>query len=368
MDRVPRKVSVFVLCCALMVAAGISPPAVVGMLVAVSLSALFELPTLSQRVRIFGLVLYCVLAVFIPSYILFLPLIAGDLFSLRSLWLRFFWLIPLSVVFLEPQRIAQETLSLSGAAVLLLLSCTLTWRETRISIEREALRVERDILAQQSYNLALRNRDLEERQELELRLATLNERSRIAREIHDNVGHLLTRSVLQVKALGVIHAQDEMLARELEEVGDTLDTAFETVRTSVHDLHEESHSFETQLHALKLANEGIEVCVEYRAKGLPTSVAHSFIAIAREALSNTERHSDATQVRILVVEFSNIYQLMVHDNGRKSPVQGSAKPRSGIGLSSMEERTRALGGIFRTSYENGFKVFVSVPKEEGQSS
>ncbi len=60
--------------------------------------------------------------------------------------------------------------------------------------------------------------------------AVLAERARIAREIHDNVGHLLTRSVLQMEALAVTHEDDPALAKELAAVGATLHEALGTVR------------------------------------------------------------------------------------------------------------------------------------------
>lgn len=72
-----------------------------------------------------------------------------------------------------------------------------------------------------------------------MRLATLNERNRIAREIHDNVGHLLSRSLLQVGALQVVN-RDETVRQGLDTMRDTLSGAMDSIRRSVHDLHDES--------------------------------------------------------------------------------------------------------------------------------
>ena len=73
----------------------------------------------------------------------------------------------------------------------------------------------RDAVQEDRLALAERTRDLAERQDLEVSCAVLAERARIAREIHDNVGHLLTRSVLQMEALAVTHEDDPALAKEL---------------------------------------------------------------------------------------------------------------------------------------------------------
>lgn len=70
-------------------------------------------------------------------------------------------------------------------------------------------------------------------------LQTLRERNRIAREIHDNVGHMLSRSILQMGALITIH-KEEPLHGQLAGVGETLNQAMNSIRESVHDLHDES--------------------------------------------------------------------------------------------------------------------------------
>jgi len=347
-----------------MVLTGVNTPAIIGMLAAISLTALFELPKLPRWAQLATPLLYCLITLAVPGFVLFLPLAAGDLFRLRPTWLRAAWAVPLLVLFLMPGLLTLEPFFLIATLCFCLLSCLLSWRTERILQQQEAAHIERDRLAQASYSLEMRNRDLLERQELELELATLGERSRIAREIHDNVGHLLTRSILQTKALAVVHKDDEKLTGELKQVSDTLDTAFQTVRLSVHNLYEESSSLRSQLEALTLREKGIDIALEYRAQDIPPKVATSILAIAREALSNTQRHSDATKVQISVVEFPALYQLIVCDNGSRDPGPLDGMRVEGLGLMSMEERTRALGGIFRTSYDRGFKVLASIPKGE----
>ena len=62
--------------------------------------------------------------------------------------------------------------------------------------------------------------------------ATLKERNRISREIHDNVGHMLSRSILMTGAIRTV-SQDRALDRSLEELEDTLHTAMTSIRRSV---------------------------------------------------------------------------------------------------------------------------------------
>ena len=69
-------------------------------------------------------------------------------------------------------------------------------------------------------------------------MATLKERNRIAREIHDNVGHMLSRAILQMGALSTVY-EEEPLHGQLLKVNDTLNLAMNNIRESVHDLHDD---------------------------------------------------------------------------------------------------------------------------------
>jgi signal transduction histidine kinase len=88
-------------------------------------------------------------------------------------------------------------------------------------------------------------------------------------------------------------------------------------------------------------------------------VAQCFWAVAQEAVANTLRHSDATRLEISVIAHPGLYQLVAQDNGTRAPARQDGR---GIGLLTMEERAKALGGAFRTSFEGGFRVFASAPR------
>ena len=77
-----------------------------------------------------------------------------------------------------------------------------------------------------------------QKSDYEIYLATLKERNRIARK-YDNVGHMLTRSILQLGALSVIN-KDESVGEAINDLSGTLNTAMTSIRSSVHDLHDDS--------------------------------------------------------------------------------------------------------------------------------
>ena len=241
----------------------------------------------------------------------------------------------------------------------------MAWRTSRMACERARYRRLRDDQQEASLALAQKNRDLLAAQDYEVRLATLTERGRIAREIHDNVGHLLTRSIMQVEALQVVHADDEQVRDELEAVGETLHEAMGTVRASVHDLHDDAFDLRAQLQRAIAACGLPDVRLTFDARDVPLPVAYGLLSVVREALSNVAKHSDATRVDVSVIEYPALYQLVVQDNGTTAAGSGDASASSrGIGLHTMEERIGALGGRLRAEHRKGFRVFASIPKKQ----
>lgn len=243
-------------------------------------------------------------------------------------------------------------------------------RAARLEAEVRARRRVRDELTATELSLARRNRELTEARDHEVALATLAERARIAREIHDNVGHLLTRGVVQVEALRVV-GEGTPVAGGLAGVSDTLREALDEVRASVHDLRDDSCDLSVQARAAAeraCAGTGVEVSCRVEAGEAPREVAACLLAVEREALSNALRHArDLTRVTVELVEHPALWRLTVTDDGA-APSGGEREEAPGagrgMGLVSMEERVRALGGAFRAGRgpRGGWQVFASVPR------
>ncbi|MBO5071184.1 MAG: sensor histidine kinase [Roseburia sp.] len=211
-------------------------------------------------------------------------------------------------------------------------------------------------------NLALRekNKSLMEKQDYEIYLATLKERNRIAREIHDNVGHMLSRSILQVGALCTVY-KEEPLHGQMDSINETLNLAMNSIRESVHDLHDDSIDLKQAiLEATGAMAEKYRIHVDYdMSAGVPRNVKYCFITTVKEAMSNVVKHSDADRVEIILREHPGFYQLSIEDNGTIQP----ASEGDGIGLSNMKERVEALQGTIRVGFEEGFRIFISIRKK-----
>lgn len=209
--------------------------------------------------------------------------------------------------------------------------------------------------------LSEKNKTLLEKQDYEIYAATLKERNRIAREIHDNVGHILSRSILMVGAAKAVN-QDTGLTPLLENIDHSLNSAMDSIRSSVHDLHDESVNLEEVIRSLIRDFSFCPAELEYdMGPEVPRDIKYCFISITREGLTNIMKHSSASRVRVVVREHPALYQLFIKDNGDTAKLS-STIPDSGIGIKNMRERVGALGGTLQITTENGFKIFISVPK------
>ncbi|MCI9442043.1 MAG: sensor histidine kinase [Ruminococcus sp.] len=213
--------------------------------------------------------------------------------------------------------------------------------------------------------LTEKNRVLLEKQDYEIYTATLRERNRIAREIHDNVGHLLSRSILLLGAARTVNQQDSMHPL-LEHLDTTLNSAMDSIRNSVHDLHDDSVDLEESIKSLIAEFSFCPVILQYdMGRTVLREVKYCFISVTKEALSNVIRHSNANQVQITMREHPALYQLYIKDNGTLCDA-GFDKEQSGhggIGLSNMSERVHALNGTLQITSEAGFQIFIIIPKE-----
>ncbi|HHW30601.1 MAG TPA: two-component sensor histidine kinase [Clostridiaceae bacterium] len=210
-----------------------------------------------------------------------------------------------------------------------------------------------------SIRLKKQNRDLIEKQDNEIYLAAINERNRIAREIHDNVGHLLSSAILQSAALLTIN-KDEKVKEHLNTLNETLSQAMNSIRNSVHELYDESIDLNARIEELIRKFDFCELTYEYDISSNPgRSLKYAFISIVKEALSNIMKHSNATHVYITFREHPGFYQLIIKDNG----IVKRWSRDEGLGINNMIERVESFKGNINIKTENGFEIFISIPKE-----
>lgn len=241
-------------------------------------------------------------------------------------------------------------------------SCVLLYRSMQCEKLAEEYRKVRDDSMELNLKLKEKNQNLLKDQDYEIYAATLKERNRIAREIHDNVGHMLSRAILMVGAMKTV-SREKSLEEPLEQLEGTLHTAMTSVRESVHDLHDDSVNLKEVLLGLTRENTFCPVSLSYdMGYVIPREVKYSFIAIVKEALSNIAKHSKADRVDIVVREHPGLYQLIIEDDGCGLK-ESDGGEKSGIGIRNMQDRVAALGGRIQITAEKGFCIYITVPKE-----
>lgn len=239
------------------------------------------------------------------------------------------------------------------------LGCLLEYSTSSYEALEHEYRRTRDNDQELALLLEEKNKTLQEKQDYEIYAATLKERNRIAREIHDNVGHLLSRSILMTGALKAMNKQ-ENLDGSLKDLDHSLNHAMDSIRNSVHDLHDEAVNLQEVLESLVSEFQFCDIEFRYDiSQKVPSNIKYSFISIVKEALANVMKHSNATKVQLLVREHPALYQLSISDNGTSYVTRSS----SGIGLVNMKDRINALGGNIQFTNDNGFHIFITIPKE-----
>lgn len=294
-----------------------------------------------------------IFSVFLPGLFFFFPAFLYPVYVKRRTPLVFFALLPMfTSSYLQKHPLCAALLS-----SLATLSVLLADREqTRKALTSDLIHL-RDADKEEQLSLKQQTRFLEETQNANIKIATLQERTRIAREIHDNVGHLLSRSLLQVGAMLTVSKDDENLLLLKE----SLDDAMNGIRSSVHDLRDESLDLEVSVSELLKEFRGYKTDFEFDcSKGLPTSIVYCFLSIVKEALANITKHSNGDAIHINIKEYSAMYRLTIADNGIGASVP---EVSSGMGLENMQTRVTALHGTVRFFVQDGFHIFVSVPKD-----
>lgn len=321
-------------------------------LISIFLSAIISYKS-TNKVLIFVFISFLFLCILNSSFIYFIPLICYDYFQYKIRWL---WLILILPILINSSLVSSLSIFLIISYVL--IGYILNHRTKSFENIKKNYYYISDTTKELSMQFEMKNRELLEKQDYEVNLATLKERNRIARDIHDNVGHLLSRCILQTGALLATN-KDENTKVNLTLIKDTLSEAMDSIRNSVHDLHEDAVNLEVEIQQLVDNFNFCDIKLDYDIESKPAKkIKYSFITITKEALANIIKHSNASEVLIYLREHPSLYQLVVHDNGTNIKYDAER----GIGIKNMKDRIYSLGGSFHISTDNGFKIFISVPK------
>ena len=194
--------------------------------------------------------------------------------------------------------------------------------------------------------------------------ATLQERNRLAREIHDSVGHYLTAQSIQLENTALFLTDNPTKAHtHLDKARYLGKEALNNIRTSVATLRNNSQPEISIAQLISDFKSRTDLQVSDRLNlpvSLPNEINMTLFRIIQEALTNVTKHSRATKIAIDLSSNQNRILLSIRDNGIGfDPEQNT----TGFGLQSMAERTSALKGKFtiQSQSDRGTEIKIAMP-------
>lgn len=205
-------------------------------------------------------------------------------------------------------------------------------------------------------------------------LAVAEERTRLAREIHDSLGHHLTVLSVQLQAAGKLVERDPARAvQEIENARNVVSVALRDVRQSVGALRDNSATELRPAQALPelVKNFGAATGIETKyhaenfsaADALAPAQAFTIYRAVQEGLTNAQKHGQPGHIDVTVENEKSLLRVVVRDDGAAQPQ--TETHGSGFGLMGLRERVQLLGGTLNAApcSDGGFELRVELPIE-----
>jgi signal transduction histidine kinase len=191
--------------------------------------------------------------------------------------------------------------------------------------------------------------------------AAMIERARIAREIHDSLGHSLTALDVQLELADRLYDCDHAKAYQALTIArqfsrrcfQDVRRSVQTMRQSEFDLHQALMALADQIHQLY----SLRVQLDVKLPSLPSRISHQLYCIAQEGLTNAQKHANATVVRLCAYTTNTDIWLELSDDGVGF---NPDKTPAGFGLQGMQERIQLLNGHLTIQSREGQGTHLSV--------
>ena len=218
-------------------------------------------------------------------------------------------------------------------------------------------------LAQKNEQLLIQARQLEA-------ATQTKERNRLAREIHDTLGHALTGIITGLDACMMLLDIDPAAAKaQLSVIADVARNGMKDVRRSINALRPDALEKTMLKDALvqmiteteKTTGAVISFDCDTGLNGFTQDEEDTIYRIVQESMTNSIRHGKATEIRIRIGREYNLLTISITDNGI-----GCQDVQKGFGLHHMQERLQLLGGQLSYHGENGFVIEAQIPIRWGE--
>lgn len=231
--------------------------------------------------------------------------------------------------------------------------------------EKEKILSLNEKLGKANSDLTEANRKLEEYARESEKTAETRERNRLAREIHDTLGHSLTGIITGIDAcVMLMDIAPEATKEQLKAIADVARQGVKDVRRSVKALRPDAlEALDLESALIRMIDEtkrstsvDIEYRIDTRLKGFNKDEEEAIYRIVQESITNAIRHGKATKIWVHIDREYYMLRLHLKDNGI-----GCADVQKGFGLHHMEERLNMLKGSLAYSGEDGFTVDALIP-------
>ncbi|MBN2442208.1 MAG: sensor histidine kinase [Spirochaetales bacterium] len=195
-------------------------------------------------------------------------------------------------------------------------------------------------------------------------LIKLEERNRIARNLHDELGHTITGSIVQLEAVNtIIRDEPEKAERMIGTIASVLNKGMNSIRRGLKTLKPDS--LQIGMHQVKQLLGNFErrtgIATQVKTGGSLSGISSNHWQVVlmnlKEALTNMLKHGKGTEVVVDINVFNKIIKVGIKDNGR-----GCESIRPGMGIMGMEERTKEAGGTLILDGSDGFAIIMIFKK------
>jgi len=194
-------------------------------------------------------------------------------------------------------------------------------------------------------------------------LAKVAERERIARDLHDVLGHTLSVIILKSELAAKLIDRDPVRAKaEIRDVENTSREALAEVRSTIRGYRQQGLEEEIKRAKATLETAGVKVKSESVIAGLSPAQESVVAMVVREAVTNVVRHANARNCELRLAPQNGTCVLEIQDDGH-----AGSQPE-GNGLRGMRERVEALGGTLERETRSGTKLTIRFPLAAGKEN
>lgn len=240
---------------------------------------------------------------------------------------------------------------------------------TQSSEKERILRLNQE-LNQVNGELREANRKLEEYASESVKVAETRERNRLAREIHDTLGHSLTGIITGIEAcVMIMDVAPEATKEQLHAIAEVARSGIRDVRRSVNALRPDALEHMDLGNALEQmideTRRSTGVTIDYACAvhlgGFSQDEEDIIYRIVQESITNAIRHGKATKIQVEISREFHILDIHIQDNG-----MGCTVIKKGFGLHHMQERLDILGGTLSYDGSDGFVIHAQIPIRWGK--